>query len=312
MRVAITGASGFMGGVLARRLAIGGHTVFSFGRRRAAEIQCLPPNYAQWDISTSLIDKPQVDAVVHCAAKVGDWGPEEDYVGVNVEGTRRVIETFRNVDKFVHVSSASVYSGDQNGQNLSEDASTGVDLHTAYARSKAAAEKAAIACGREVIVLRPHIVYGPGDTTLLPRVLAARRLGWLVVPGNGRSPVSVTHIYNFVHAVERVLESRLSSGIFNIADSEVPPVGELLRVLLSKNGTPTRLIFLPRPIAWTAATLGETLWRLAGSRRAPRLTRYLVASLADGQTLDLTRAFELLGYEPAHTFRDDSVAARTR
>lgn len=306
MRVAVTGASGFMGGVLALALDAAGHEVFSFGQRRADQTGIPLPSYTQWNVISALSKKPAVDAVVHCAAKLGDWGAEDEYVRVNVEGTRRVLDTFSDAGRFIHVSSASVYSSDQSGQNLSEDASVGRGLHTAYARSKAAAERMLAASGRDVIILRPHIVYGPGDTTLMPRVLAARRFGCLAVPGNGRNPVSVTHIGNFVHAVQRVLELKLSSGIFNIADAEAPPVGELLDTLLAMNGAPTRLLFIPRSLAWGAAVASENAAKLLRRQTAPRLTRYLVTQVADGHTLNLRRAFETLGYEPRHTFRDRS------
>lgn len=306
MRVAITGASGFMGGVLARALAALGHAVYSFGQRHPDQLGSPLPSYTQWNVLSDLRNKPEVDAVVHCAAKLGDWGNEDDYFRVNVEGTRRVFDTFSNAGQFIHVSSASVYSGDQPVQSLSEDAPVGQGLHTAYARSKAAAERMLLASGREVIILRPHIVYGPGDTTLMPRVLSARRFGCLLVPGNGRNPVSVTHIGNFVHAVERVLELKLTSGIFNIADAESPCVGELLRTLLATDGAPTRLLFIPRPFAWGAAVASEKTAKLLRRQTAPRLTRYLVSQVAGGHTLDLGRAVETLGYKPRHSYRDHS------
>lgn len=307
MRVAVTGASGFMGGVLARKLAARGHTVFAYGRRHADAIRHALPNYTQWDLSAGPANVPVVDAVIHCAALVGDWGSEADYGHVNVGGTRIVLETFRQIDRFVHVSSASVYSTDQPYRCLREDASVGRGLHTAYARTKAEAEKVVLSSGRKAVILRPHIVYGPGDTTLMPRVLAARRLGWLPVPGNGRNRISVTHIFNFVHAVECVLASSVTHGVFNIADREDASVDELLRTLLRLNGAETRLLYIPRPIAWVAAGASERAWRLAGRQCAPRLTRYLVAQVADEHTLDLTRAYKLLGYAPRHSFRDGPV-----
>lgn len=306
MRVAVTGASGFMGGCLAHRLADSGHTVFTYGRRDAGALRRPLPNYTQWDIGASPLRAPAVDAVVHCAAMVGDWGDEADYWRVNVYGTRVVVESFAGAERFIHVSSASVYSPQPFGRHIAEDASVGSGLYSAYARSKAEAERLLVASGRFAVILRPQIVYGAGDTTLMPRVLAARRWGWLAVPGNGRNRMSVTHILNFVHAVECVLASSVRQGVFNVADREDATVDELLQALLRQNGVRPRLLYIPRPIAWAAATVAEHLSRRAGGTRAPRLTRYLVARLTDARALDLTRAYRLLGYAPCHSFRDES------
>lgn len=307
MRVAVTGATGFIGGAVAHELATKGHTVFAFGRRHADAVRHSLPNYAQWDLLDGPTAVPEVDAVIHCAAKVGDWGPESDYRPVNVDGTRVVMQTFDHADRFVHISSASVYSSDQPGRCMSEDASVGNCLHTAYAKSKAEAEELVLTRERGAVILRPHIVFGPGDTTLMPRLLAARRFGLLLVPGNGRNLISVTHIFNFVHAVQRVLDSSITRGIFNVADPEPASVDELLRTLLRRHGVDARLLYIPRTIAWAVAVASERVWRLAGRRNSPRLTRYLVAHIADENTLDLTNAFKVLGYAPQHSFRASPV-----
>jgi nucleoside-diphosphate-sugar epimerase len=304
MRIAVTGASGFIGGVLARRLAGQGHTVFAFGRRQADKVPASIPNYKQWDLLAGSPGVPEIDALIHCAAKVGDWGKSEDYRMVNVEGTRTVMETFRHVDRFVYVSSASVYSGDQPERCLTEDASVGSELFTAYARSKAEAEKLLLSSGRDVVILRPHIVYGPGDPTLLPRLLAARKFGWLPVPGDGSNHISVTHILNFAHAVERVLDSQVMNGIFNIADAEPAHIDDLLHTFMQRNGVEVRLLHVPRRLAWGVAVVSEWLWRIAGSSHAPRLTRYLVAQVAGGHTLNLARAVTILGYSPRHNYHN--------
>ena len=300
MRVAITGASGFIGGVLARTLAARGHEVFAYGRRPAGRLPASIPNYRQWDLLAATPAVPEVDAVIHCAAKIGDWGRDEDYRSVNVEGTRKVIAVFANAPRFVHVSSASVYSTDQPGRHLSEDAPTGNGLLTAYARSKAEAENVLLASGRKAVILRPHVVYGPGDPTLMPRLLAAPRFGWLAVPGNGRNHISVTHVFNFAQAAERAVTGPVMAGVFNIADAQTTAIDELLITLLRKNGIEVRLLHVPANMAWALAVASEWLWRLAGSTRAPRLTRYLVAQVADAHTLDLTRAYAELGYAPRH------------
>ena len=303
MRVAVTGASGFAGSWIASELAARGHEVHAFGRRAAADLGVEVPNYLQWDITTRLTAVPAVDAVVHCAAHVGHWGPDSPYRAVNVEGTRNVLSAFPHAEPFVYVSTSSVY-GPGHGGNVTETSAVGGAEMTAYARTKAEAERLVAASGRRALMLRPHIVYGPGDTTLLPRLLAARRKGTLLVPGDGRNRISVTHVLNLSHAVERSLLSAGAEGAFNIADAECPSVDELLKVTFERLALRTRLIHMPRRMAWAAAWAMEVAARWSGTPREPLLTRYVVASLADEHQLDISRARESLGYEPPWPFRD--------
>lgn len=310
MRVAVTGASGFVGGRVARALLAAGHEVRAYGRRPANRLPRPLPGYTVWDVAGGPIAAPAVDAVVHCAALVGDWGPEAAYRVVNVEGTRRVLAAFGAAARVVLVSTSSVYSDGVATVRVREDAPTGDCAHSAYARTKAEAERVALAGGRRVVVLRPHIVYGPGDATLLPRVLAARRLGALPVPGDGRNRVSATHVDNLVHAAECALGAPAAHGAFNVADPEEATVDELLGTLLERHGVPTRLVHLPRAAAWLAAAALERAWRAVGARRPPPLTRYAVGHLTREHTLDITRARTLLGYAPRWTYRDGPLRER--
>ncbi|MDF1504560.1 NAD(P)-dependent oxidoreductase [Roseisolibacter sp. H3M3-2] len=312
MRIAVTGASGFVGGRVARALAAEGHTVLPYGRRPAAALADPPPGYVAWDVTAGPIAAPAVHAVVHCAARVDDWGPEEAFRAANVEGTRAVLETWPDA-RVVYVSTSSVYSDGVRTVGVREDAPTGDCAHSAYARTKAAGEALVLALGARGVVLRPHVVYGPGDTTLLPRVLAARwprvrdpspdarrRLRrFLPVPDGGRHRVSSTHVDNLAHAVERALAAPGAHGAFNVADGGAPlTVAELLDRLLAAAGHPTELVAVPAGVAMAVASAAEWGWRAVGARRGPPLTRYAVAQLSAEHTLDTTRAREVLGYRP--------------
>lgn len=304
MRIAVTGASGFVGGVVARRLAVHGHTVFTYGRRAPAELVEDLPNYSCWDLPDAPPNLPELDAVVHCAAKVGDWGDEAYYRQVNVAGTQTTLDAFVQVPRFIYVSSASVYSSSQDTTHLSEQAATGTGLYTAYAKTKFEAESLVRSGGRDAVILRPQIIYGPGDTTIMPRVLAARLGDCLAVPGNGQNHVSVTHVYNFADGIEQLLASSVLNGTFNIADNVTPQMSELLVTLLTRYGTPTRLFFIPKPVAWLAAQVSENACRIARRPNPPRLTRYLVSQIAEDRTLDLTSAQRSFSYAPQLSFRD--------
>lgn len=310
MHVAVTGASGFVGGQIAAELEKLGHTVVTYGRRQAAALTRALPSYTAWDVSSGPIAVPPVDAVVHCGALVGDWGPADRYHAVNVEGTRNVLRSFEHAPRFVYVSTSSVYSDHIIKRNVGEDASTGDCRYSPYGRTKAQAERFIRATRPTAVILRPHIVYGPGDTTLLPRVLASRRLGWLPVPGSGTNELSVTHIGNLASAVERALHGPAAGGTFNISDGETAPAAILLRTILARIGAAARIVQVPRALAWNAAALLERGWLSREGTRGPPLTRYVVMQLADEHTLDISRARTTLGYVPRWTYRDGPLDAQ--
>lgn len=317
MRIAVTGASGFVGGRVARALAAAGHTVLPYGRRPAAALSEPLPGYVAWDVTDGPIDAPSVHAVVHCAARVDDWGPEAAFRAANVDGTRAVLATWPDARRVIYVSTSSVYSDGVRIVNVREDAPTGDCALSAYARTKAAGERLVLALGERGVVLRPHVVYGPGDTTLLPRVLAARwprgrdvpqeevftgrwqRRRFLPVPDGGRHRISSTHVDNLAHAVERALAVSGAHGAFNVADDGDPlTAADLLHRLLGAAGHPTDLLPVPAAVAMAVAAAGEWACRALGTRRGPPFTRYAVAQLAAEHTLDTTRARERLGYRP--------------
>ncbi len=303
MMIAVTGATGFVGGWVARYLAGKGHDVLSFGRRTRERAPADLPNYRQWDIAAGPIDIPPVDAVVHCAAHVGQWGDASAYQAVNVAGTGHVISSCASAGLFVYISTSSVY-GPGDHHEVNETFSIRPQALTAYARTKAEGEHLVRASGRRSVILRPHVVYGAGDTTLLPRLIAARRRGTLTVPGDGTNHISVTDVRNLADAVSQAVITEGASGTFNIADDEAPTVDELLRTTFERLGMPTRIRYLSRPLATAAAVVSETVARMRRATAEPRLTRYVVSSLADEHTLNISRARSSLGYVPRYRFRD--------
>lgn len=303
MRIAVTGASGFIGARIARALRADGHDVRPFGRREAGHLRDPLPGYRAWDLVKGAIDLHDAEVLVHCGAAVGQWGDPAHYHAVNVTGTHHALGSLRPGTRVVYVSTASVYAKGA-GRPLTEDATIDAASLGAYGRTKAEAERVVLRGAREAVVLRPHVVYGPGDTTLWPRVLAARRLGRLLVPGSGGNPISTTHVDNLIDAVRLALRPGAATGVFNIADAHTPDVDTLLRTIFARKHEPVRLTYVPRLAAWGAASALEAVWALARKRSEPPLTRYAVASLAEACTLDLTRARTRLGYAPRWDIRD--------
>ncbi|MDO7883232.1 NAD-dependent epimerase/dehydratase family protein [Salinibacterium soli] len=290
MRVAVTGASGFVGGAVATALVARGHDVIGFGRRPEG---WSGGRYEQWDIAHGPHGAP-VDAVVHSAALADDWASPGDAMLANRIGTRNVVASFPDA-RIVHVSTSSVYDAFAPNVRVTEDAPLPTRYLSAYSESKAAAE---LELPPDAVILRPHAVYGPGDTTLLPRVLDGIRGRRLVLPEGARVRHTLTHIDNLVLAVELALTG--PAGVYNVGDDTEVLLSAVLQEFLVRRGRgDVSIASIPYGAAFAVAGVLERSARIA--RRRPRLTRYAVSQLGLERTLDLTKARQALGYRPGPT-----------
>lgn len=297
MHLAVTGASGFVGGAVCRAAAAAGWTVHAFGRRAASDVA---GDYTSWDIAKGpLPDPPDVTAVVHCAGSVTDWAPRAEQWAANVDGTRNVLASFPHA-KFVHVSTASVYDPRRPTVLATEFQAPIERYPDSYGASKAAAERLVATLRPDAVILRPHAVYGPGDTTLLPRVLEAVRGNQLIAVGDGTQRISLTSIANLTSAC-LLAASTDAGGVFNVTDAEPVDLAEALRTILAARSIPAQVRFVPLAVAWPIAYAIEKAHTLSRRRTPPRLTRYAVTHLAHERTLDITSARNVLGYRPKPT-----------
>lgn len=301
MRIAVTGASGFIGGAIATALAEREHDVTGFGRARAGWSHPLA-SYAMWDLTSDPVPEPQrsagFDAVVHCAALADDWADAGLAQRVNVLGTRAVISAFPGA-RFVHLSTSSVYDAFTPSRHIAETARTPDRFLSAYSATKAAAELEYAGTG--AVILRPHAVYGPGDRTLLPRVVAAVRGNTLRLPEGAEVEHTLTHVDNLVDAVIHSLHPSSPAGIYNVGDATDVPLHTVITEFLRRRGMPdVRIRSVPYAVAFAAAGALESLHRATRSGR-PGITRYAVSQLGLERTLDLTAARTRLGYDPGPT-----------
>lgn len=318
LRLAVTGASGFVGGAVCRGAVEAGHQVLAFGRRaQLAPDHVAGAPYTAWDIVRGPLESPPaVDAVIHCAGSVTDWGPASEIGTVNVTGTRAVLAAFPAPTRFVHVSTASVYDALVPTVSAREDEAV-IEPRTArnrdvYSFSKAHAESVVATTRSDAVILRPHAVYGRGDTTLLPRILDSVRGSRLFAVGDGHQRLSLTSVDNLVQAcllaatvTTTTTTTEDVSGIFNVTDAEPVVLDDALRAVLAARGIAAKPYYLPYRVAFSIAVALEAAAHL--TRRPPRLTRYAVRHVAVERTLDISAAREQLGYDPAPTSFDGAA-----
>jgi nucleoside-diphosphate-sugar epimerase len=301
MRLAVTGASGFIGAAICRGAIAAGWRVYGFGRR--SDVDLPEVSYHRWDLAgtdPSPVTASNVDVVVHAAATVTDWTPLGRRGPSEVDQLRRLLAAFPDT-RLVHISTASVYDPYRPTVMATEDLAPVDRYSTVYATQKAAAER--LLAGRPgTVVLRPRAVYGPGDRTVLPRLLAAMRGGSLWLPGGGATRQSLTSIENMVSAVLRASASAVS-GTFNVTDAQPITLVDALTEVLTELGLAGRVRIRPVPVgvASAAATLSEVAYRLARRPTPPRLTHYAISQVAVERTLDITAARTRLGYRPTPT-----------
>jgi nucleoside-diphosphate-sugar epimerase len=303
VKVAVTGAGGFIGGAVATALADLDHEVVGFGRRPDGWSHPRA-GYRVWDLTRGPLRADRdFEAVVHCAALADDWAPLDDALRVNRDGTRAVVRSFPDA-RIVHLSTSSVYDAFEPSVDIREDAAPVRRHLSVYSETKTLAEFEL--AGVDAVILRPHAVYGPGDTTLLPRLLASVRRGRLTLPDGAEVRHSLTGIGNVVLAVRRALDPASPRGTYNIADDVPVLLSAVLREFLERRAVDARLTSIPYGAAFALAGTVEAAARLTRTR--PRLTRYAVSQLGMERTLDLTAAREHLGYRPAPTSLDGAEA----
>lgn len=311
-RILITGATGFLGGAVASALHEQGECVIATGRdiSKGGLLARKGLTFHACDLATDAADLDHViercDAVVHCAALSAPWGRRSEFMAANVTATRHVVEACirSGVKRLVHISSPSVAFDFKEQGTLREDAPWCASPANDYIATKRESENLVLhtaARGLDAIVLRPKALFGPGDTTLLPRVIRVARRGGFPLLGDGDPMMDLTWIGDAVQAVQLALRASSSHRykVFSITSGDPQPRSAVLRTMLEACGLPVRFRRVGLGRALALAALLELVSRgLTLGRWEPPLTRYSVGALGYGQTLDISAARDGLGYAP--------------
>lgn len=306
MRVLVTGGRGLLGSAVVRELLQRGHDVTAFQRH--------PSESSAQDVLGDISDRSSVtsamrgqEAVVHLAALVSVVGPWVDFQRVNIDGTRTVLAAAQEagVTRFVQISSPSVAHAGRALTGAPAGPADPAGARGNYSRSKAVAEIEALACDREgfaVTAIRPHLVWGPGDTQLVQPIVERARAGRLVLIDGGESLVDTTYVDNAATAIAQALRRcdlpEVRGRAFVVSNGEPRTVAEILARIARAAGAPEPSRSVPFAVAMGAGSAAERVWSLAGRADVPPLTRFLVEQLATAHWFDQRQTQAALDWRP--------------
>ncbi len=309
-KILITGGTGFVGQHLAYHLRAQGYQITILGRNQH---KCQQLEHAGFKVLTmDLSDRNQVidccqdqHVVVHCAALSSPWGKWQHFYHANVVATDNIINScqIHGVKRLIHLSSPSIYFNYQHRRNIRETEPLPFKAANHYALSKRLAEQSitdAHQDGLETIILRPRGIFGPGDNAIIPRLLKIHDQGRLPIFNQGHACIDLTYIDNVIHAIVLAITApaKASGRQFNISNGEPMPVITILNLLFKKLNKTLYTKSIKFNFVYRIAQGLEFIYRLPGIQAEPPITRYTAALLAFDQTLDISAAQQLLGYQP--------------
>ncbi|MDY0945607.1 NAD-dependent epimerase/dehydratase family protein [Frigoribacterium sp. CFBP9039] len=306
MRVLVTGASGLLGGAVARAIAAAGHEVTTFQRRPSGVTGVRDALGSMTDPAAVAAAVEGQEAVVHLAAKVSLAGAPAEFEAVNVGGTRSLIAAMRasSVHRLVFVSSPSVAHA---GSSIVGDDAAPASPSRArghYARTKAAAELVALqAAGDDlrVVAVRPHLVWGPGDTQLVARIVDRARSDRLPLLGHGAALIDSIYVDNAASGIAAALErvDAVSGGAYVLTNGEPRTVADLMAGICLAAGVPAPRLRVPAGVARGAGSLVERVWAVRPGADEPPMTRFLAEQLSTAHWFDQRRTQHDLQWTPA-------------
>ena len=315
MKAVVTGGGGFVGSAVCRQLRTLGHDVTALGRRPitgpgAEGIRTVTQDLAQPDAVTGLTGLfAGVDCVFHTAAHVKMWGPREAFVRGNITATQNVIAACRaaGVGKLVFTSSPSVVAASHDRRGVDESQPYPDHYMAIYPETKAAAERAVLAAhgpDLRTISLRPHLIFGPGDTNLVPTILKRARAGRLTQVGDGSNLVDLSFIDDCVAAhllAAAALDARPTAGgrAYFISQGTPVPLWEWIGRVLALHNLPPVRRKISATTAQLLATVAEGVWKTFGLTSDPPLTRFLAEEMATDHYYNIDAARQELGYRPS-------------
>ena len=311
MQVLVTGGGGFLGQAIVRRLLDRGDAVRILQRSDVPELVARGVDCRRGDISDRTIVEQATagcDVVYHVAAKAGVWGRYDDFHRANVVGTENVLAACKSehVSKLVYTSSPSVVFDGHDEAGIDESTPYPKRYLTHYPKTKAIAEQLVIAANGpalSTVSLRPHLIWGPGDNHLFPRLVQRSREGKLRRVGSGRNLVDTTYVDNAADAhllAEKALSptSAVAGRAYFISNGEPMPIWTLINQMLACANEPPVTRTVSASAAYFVGALLEAAYCLLGKTDEPPMTRFVARQLSTDHWFRLDAARRDFGYEP--------------
>jgi len=331
----VTGAGGFLGKVICLRLLAAGIKVTGFARGHYPELEALGVVMLQGDlVNKDLLQQAMqgCDIVFHVASKAGVWGDRDSYFCPNVKGAANVIAACKalKIDKLVYTSTPSVTFAGQDESGIDESTPYATRFLNHYAHSKAIAEKMMLDANQvgdmplenpsvtqvssqvttqatapyalKTVALRPHLIWGPGDPHLVPRVLSRGRLGKLKLVGREDKLVDTIYIDNAAYAhVLAALElcqvkPKCQGKAYFLSNDEPITMAEMINLILACDALPPVTKRVPQSVAYVVGAVLESVHYLLKKQEEPMMTRFVARQLSCSHYFDISAAKRDLGY----------------
>jgi nucleoside-diphosphate-sugar epimerase len=311
MNALVTGGGGFLGKAIIERLRARGDQVRNFSRGDYPELRALGVESHQGDLADAYAVANAArgcDIVFHVAAKPGIWGPYDDYFRTNVIGTENVVAACRQlgIARLVYTSSPSVIFDGKDQEGVDESAPYPDHYHAHYPKTKAIAERFVLQADDAklaTVALRPHLIWGPGDHHLIPRIIARARAGALRRIGTRDNLVDSVYIDNAADA-HLLAADRLAPGspiagkVYFITNGEPLPLWDLINRILACADLPPVTRTISPTLAYAAGWTLEMLYGALHRKDEPRMTRFLAKELSTAHWFNITAARRDLDYAP--------------
>lgn len=311
MKILVTGGGGFLGKAIVKRLIMRGDTVRTLSRTNYPELDRLGAEQCHGDLADRQAVAQAVsgcELVIHTAAKAGVWGSYDSYYQTNVIGSENVVLACRNagVTKLVYTSTPSVTFAGEDQAGSDESAPIPAQFLAHYPATKAIAETHVLQANDSdlaTVALRPHLIWGPEDNHLVPRLLQRGKAGKIKLVDGSRKLVDASYIDNVVDAhilaADQLAADHVMAGkAYFITNGEPMPMADIINGILAAGGIAPVERSVSANLAYVAGSVMETVYNLIGKKEEPLMTRFVARQLATAHWFDISAAKRDLGYTP--------------
>ncbi len=316
MKIAITGASGFLGGGLAETYHERGDEITALVRK-SSDTSTLEQLGAKLVVGE--LNEPEsfsrlvegADIAIHCAAMATDFGPWEQFQSINVDAARLFFEAClkSKVNRIIYISSVAVYGNGRHHRGTDEEAPYESIITDNYTKSKIMAERIAYNFidqhSLPLVIIRPGYIWGNGDKAVMPKMISSIKKRQVAVINEGVNLMNLSHVENVIQGIMLAAESEKAIGrVYNLTDGSKVTTRRFFEDLLEMLGVDIKIKSFPYAPAYVAASLAEMYCHITGYRSYPPFTRYTVKMGKYDQVFDISRAIYELGYKPKIRYKE--------